>query len=359
MTHRRLPAALLSVPCLLGLLCVTMSARAAGPADAVRPAVTERQAAPAASVSASPVSAPTSRAPTSSAPTSRAPTSSTPTSRTPAVRAAAASPIAGHSTTTPRPSDDRRTSETTSPASGVITLRSGRWADVRSVGQITVRSEFPLDVRSASALNQLGPTQRDIETRLGLTIPEKPIEIHLFRNRRTFDEYIRQRVPAGVGRTALFVQSHDAGRVYAYYSDHMHVDVRHESTHALLHSALPYVPLWLDEGLGEYFEMAPRDRFAGHPSLRSLKRKRWMRWRPNLTRLESLSELRDMGADEYSESWGWVHWMLHGPEPVQRVLREYLDEIARGGYPGAIEPRLRRVVRDPSAAMRAHLWAVR
>ena len=249
----------------------------------------------------------------------------------------------------------------TGPNVGVIRLRPAArpaWADVRKLGMIDIRSEFPLDARSADALNQLPPTRRSLEQMLALTIPDKPIEITLFRSRASFDRYVRAHVPQGAGRSALFVQGVDAGRVYAYYSGRMHVDVRHESTHALLHSALPYVPLWLDEGLAEYFEVAPAHRVAGHPSLAAVKRAMWFRWRPNLTRLEAISDLRDMGEDEYRESWAWVHCMLHGPPPVRQVLRDYLDEIARGGFPGAIEPRLRRVVGDPSLALRTHLRSI-
>ena len=245
---------------------------------------------------------------------------------------------------------------------GVIELRpapASPWADVRKLGLIDIRSEFLLDARSATALNELPPTQDAIERVLGLAIPEKPIEITLFRSRGSFNRYISQRVPEGVGRSALFVQGIDAGRVYAYYSGRMDTDIRHESTHALLHSALPYVPLWLDEGLAEYFEAPPARRYAGHPSLKPSKRAAYFRWRPNLTRLESISVLRDMGEDEYRESWAWVHWMIHGPEPVREILRTYLDEIARGGFPGKLEPRLRRVVRDPAESLRAHVRSVR
>ncbi|GIT30210.1 MAG: hypothetical protein Ct9H300mP1_22560 [Planctomycetaceae bacterium] len=32
-------------------------------------------------------------------------------------------------------------------------------------------------------------------------------------------------------------------------------DLRHEFTHGVLHSSLKRVPLWLDEGLAEYFEV--------------------------------------------------------------------------------------------------------
>ena len=43
--------------------------------------------------------------------------------------------------------------------------------------------------------------------------------------------------------------------VYTYWGDRIQQDLRHELTHALLHSVLKDVPLWLDEGLAEYFEM--------------------------------------------------------------------------------------------------------
>ena len=45
--------------------------------------------------------------------------------------------------------------------------------------------------------------------------------------------------------------------VYTYWGDRIQQDLRHELTHALLHSVLKDVPLWLDEGLAEYFELPP------------------------------------------------------------------------------------------------------
>ena len=45
----------------------------------------------------------------------------------------------------------------------------------------------------------------------------------------------------GTKRRALFVQGTDAGRVYAYRTRDLDTDVRHETTHALLHTALPFV----------------------------------------------------------------------------------------------------------------------
>ena len=43
--------------------------------------------------------------------------------------------------------------------------------------------------------------------------------------------------------------------VYTYWGNRIQQDLRHELTHAILHSVLKDVPLWLDEGLAEYFEV--------------------------------------------------------------------------------------------------------
>ena len=56
-------------------------------------------------------------------------------------------------------------------------------------------------------------------------------------------------------RPALFILEGGSPGVYTYRKPDLDIDVRHECTHALLHSALPVVPLWLDEGIAKYFEV--------------------------------------------------------------------------------------------------------
>ena len=48
------------------------------------------------------------------------------------------------------------------------------------------------------------------------------------------------------------------------------VDLRHETTHAVLHGLLPMVPLWLDEGLAEYFEAPEANRLQRHPHFKAV-----------------------------------------------------------------------------------------
>ena len=105
--------------------------------------------------------------------------------------------------------------------------------------------------------------------------------------------------------------------VFAYYSDDFVVDLRHETTHAVLHTLLPMVPLWLDEGLAEYFEVPAADRCQGNPHLKQVQRN--VRWRrpASLVKLEATETLDQMDRDAYRDAWSWVHYLLHGPADAQ------------------------------------------
>ncbi|HUQ70285.1 MAG TPA: hypothetical protein VM165_12210, partial [Planctomycetaceae bacterium] len=122
------------------------------------------------------------------------------------------------------------------------------WAEEFSAGSFLFRSEFPLaDVQGL--LDDLGDLQSDLEKALGLECSDREIQIHLFRTKFGYQRYLSVRVPEGAKRQAFYMPGTDAGRIYAYRHRGMETDVRHETTHALLRNALPYIPLWLDEGL--------------------------------------------------------------------------------------------------------------
>jgi len=130
--------------------------------------------------------------------------------------------------------------------------------------------------------------------------------------------------------------------------------VRHECTHALLHAWLPSVPLWLDEGLAEYFE-APREQRAAenphHATLKNMIRGGQM---PQLVELEEITELADMGRDEYRDAWAWVHFALHGPPSARAELLRYLADLEAGGDPGRLSDRLRRKIPELDRRLAEH-----
>lgn len=238
---------------------------------------------------------------------------------------------------------------------GRAATADSNWTEERELGPYLIRSEFPLrDVHEL--VQDLGDLQADIEQSLRLKCQPQAIQIHLFSGKRTYDDYLAVRVPEGLKRQALYVPGTDAGRVYAYRNRNLETDVRHETTHALLHTALPYVPIWIDEGLAEYFEVPAAMRAKGNPHRKELQSAiRFQRWKPNLAQLESNRKLLDMGKDDYRDAWGIVHFLLHGPAEARDALNVYFEEIQSGAAPTPLSDSLRRAIPKLDQAIIDHL----
>lgn len=233
-----------------------------------------------------------------------------------------------------------------------------KWTDERDLGPYQVHAEFPLtDVREL--VQDLGDLQNDLEKTLGLKCLPHSIDIHLFGSKRSYDNYLRTRIPEGVNRQALYVPGVDSGSVYAYRHRDLETDVRHETTHALLHSALPYVPIWIDEGLAEYFEIPESQRVVGHTHRKELQNAiRYLRWKPSVEKLEAKRKLMDMDGKDYRDSWGIVHFLLNGPSEAKSALSIYFEEIQSGAPPTPLSENLRKRIPNLEQAITDHLMAI-
>ena len=228
------------------------------------------------------------------------------------------------------------------------------WVDEQRHGVFVFRADFPLrDI--ASTVTDLVELQKDIEATLGLQCRDRDIYIYLFRSRWGYSQFIRREIPDGASRPALFVAGQEFSRVYAYRHRELDIDLRHETTHALLHNALPYVPLWLDEGLAEYFESPVNRRFDGSPHRRELVWACRLGWKPHLAGLEARTNQAQMTGDDYRDAWGWVHFMLHGPPEAREALDEFLATIPTGREPIPLSLGLKRRLPDLESRVIAHL----
>ena len=144
--------------------------------------------------------------------------------------------------------------------------------------------------------------------------------------------------------------------------------VFHEYTHLLVRNAVRSVPVWLNEGLAEYystFAMAPNgDRVeAGRPVLPHVRLLR-QRLLPvaELIAVDASSELYDEGVRRsmfYAEAWALTHYLMveapDGPAAINHYAREvaagrraidaFID--AFGTTPAKFDERLRQYVRRP------------
>ena len=221
--------------------------------------------------------------------------------------------------------------------------------------QLVVHSEFPL-AASHRLLEELTARRMDLADRLGLPVSEEPIHVYLFDDADQFEGFVRLHHPGFPPRRAYFLETDTRLNVYAQWSDRVAEDLRHEVTHGYLHSVVPNLPLWLDEGLAEYFEVPRGSGGLNHPHLAELLgRLQVGQWQPDLERLERFDRPFEMTQGDYAESWAWVHFLLEsGPEP-RRLLHEYLLDLRRYGSAGPLSERLGRRIAEPGPALAEHL----
>ncbi|MCC6494162.1 MAG: hypothetical protein IT424_14205 [Pirellulales bacterium] len=232
------------------------------------------------------------------------------------------------------------------------------WVDRRKYGPFQCMASFSLTPLEA-VFEELAQLQIELTRTLATPPGDQTVDLYLLADQRGHRAFLGELYPGLPYRRALYVQRAGRGAVYAYRHPELAIDLRHECTHALLHASLPAVPLWLDEGLAEYFEMPPGERAFGHPHQRAL---RWHLRLGILRTVESLERLRDlaqMGSLEYRFSWAWVHFMLHGPAAAHRALVEHLAEIRRGQTRAVLSQRLRSAVPDLDRRLVQHFsnWA--
>ncbi len=227
------------------------------------------------------------------------------------------------------------------------------WVDQQSVGPFLCRSDFPL-AEIQPLLAELGQLQADLVRALEVPAAQTEIEVYLFRSKASYDRFLSRNLPRVTYRRALYVKEKGTGRVFAYRSSQFDTDLRHECTHALLHAALPMVPLWLDEGLAVYFEQPAAKRAFDSPQLGPV---RWSARLAGIERLESLENKRDlaeMDRSDYRAAWAWVHFMLHGSPEARDELVRFLADIRSETPPGRLAQRLNERLGNPARLLNAH-----
>jgi hypothetical protein len=229
------------------------------------------------------------------------------------------------------------------------------WVDARQVGPFVIQATFVLTPYER-LFAELPELQRELTRTLGIRPAREPIYVYLFSDADEYQAYKERHFPGVPYRPALFILEGGSPGVYAYCKPDLDVDLRHECTHALLHAALPVVPLWLDEGLAKYFEAPASQRAFDHPYFDDLKWK-WSLRLGMVRTIESLEQREDltqMDAADYRCSWAWVHFMLHGPQAAHRTLVQYLASYQQWEPAGKLSVRLAEAVPNPTEQMIQH-----
>jgi tetratricopeptide (TPR) repeat protein len=256
------------------------------------------------------------------------------------------------------------------------------WVEVRSAHFVVSSNAAETQARQiAEQFEQIRQVFHDSFARLRVDPPQS-VAIIATRDEATMrtwtpDEFEGERHihPAGVfhsdGEKDYVVMRMDAPGTTAFHT------VYHEYTHALLHLNFNHVPLWLGEGLAEFFgntTFGPQGAWTGTPDKTHLYVLDKNTWLP----VETLLGVKEGSAyytEEnpasifYAESWAMVHYLLLDPKARrEQLLNKFVlawdqsgDQVEAGreafGELGAFGETLRKYVRARNWSLGVELLA--
>jgi len=223
------------------------------------------------------------------------------------------------------------------------------------VDQLVVHSDFHLP-KNHRLIRELTSRRDEISRILDIPTSDESIHVFLFDDEAHFQAFMERAHPEFPGRRAFFVKSDNSLNVYAYWGPRVGDDLRHEVTHGYLHSVVPNLPIWLDEGLAEYFEIKRGKQGLNGPHIYSLSnRLRRSDWEPDLARLETLREATELGQMDYAESWLWVHFLLSSGEETQELLQNQLNQLIRLGVADSMAEAVADLIPNSEVKLIAYL----
>lgn len=226
---------------------------------------------------------------------------------------------------------------------------SVRSDQLQVISDIELKKNHPL-------IQDLMQLRRDVARELQLPLEGRDVVVYVFADKAKYQQYLNETYPGLPPRRAYFVGTPRELAVYTFWGTSIQEDLRHEFTHGLLHAQLKDVPLWLDEGLAEYFEIPNDTPNAVHREYpRQLSTAITNGWQPDLDRLESLQDVAQMQRADYQEAWAWVHFLLHGSDDSRQLLIDYLQELRDNPHPTALSVRLNDTLPEAHARYLTHV----
>jgi len=168
----------------------------------------------------------------------------------------------------------------------------------------------------------------------GAVVSPLPTQVYLFDSSEGFAEY-----SLGETNVGWFVNSRQANFIAIDTSSAVGTEVAyHEYVHFVVENSTPAIPLWLNEGLAEFYSnvrLAGETLEVGRPLERHvqfLRRNRPISFEElfAVTRdSQEYTEQRRRGVF-YAQSWAFVHYLLVGQHEFNVEVDDFLDRLREG-----------------------------
>ncbi|MFN7731594.1 MAG: hypothetical protein ACK5OB_06805 [Pirellula sp.] len=216
------------------------------------------------------------------------------------------------------------------------------WPHTAEVGSFRFYSTLPIE-RFRSQIDHLVSLPEEISTQLGVELRIPTIYVVVLADQREFEAYLRDHYPGVKQSQAMFIRDRGAGLVLTWMQEHWLIDSRHEVVHAILHAQNVSIPLWLDEGLAEYFEHGgPGPEHPVHlaPLRAQLKFGRVA----DLELQEKWRSEMPLTGEQYRDAWGSVAFLMHHSSALREEFLAYVSDLMADRATGFLSYRIRRAV---------------
>lgn len=218
-----------------------------------------------------------------------------------------------------------------------------KWPTIRKSDLFSIYSTVAASTLEPVA-QTLEPLPKHLSEELGIPLSQDVVRVVVLRNVDEYDWYLKKHFPNVPKRRALYVQNRGQSLVISYFHRDWIEDARHECTHALLHQSGIQLPLWLDEGLAEYFETDHSISWQ-HP-IHSPAIRAQLRF-GQVVQLEELEAMRfeTLDAKGYRDAWSVVAFLLNQGADGRSALQAYLADLQKGTAAGFLSRRLNESTR--------------
>jgi hypothetical protein len=212
---------------------------------------------------------------------------------------------------------------------GQAAAPANKWPFEVTAGLFRIHADFEISAKE-QLVTELERLSADVAKLLEMALPQTMMHVVIFSSAEEYRRYMAHYYPTLPERRALFIQQRGTGMLFAHRHADLATDLRHETVHAILNDKSDPLPLWMDEGLAEYFEVAAAERWSGHSHLLAIHALSGKAPWTDLEVLEALEAISVMNAEHYRDAWAWIHFLLHRRQSTRRILVAQLHSLRAG-----------------------------